>query len=89
MPSTLVISIIASFVTSAPPEKALPLIFNLSATAYPEVALTAVPVALTVKMPPAVNVESLSTSVIVNVKSLSGVAPPNCVPGIVIVWFGA
>ena len=62
---------------------------SLSATAYPEVAFIAVPVAFTVNMPPAVRVESLSTSVIVIVKSLSGLAPPNCVPGILIVWFGA
>ena len=79
-PSTAVISIIASFVTSAPPENELPLIFNLSAIAKPEVALTAVPTALTVKMPPAVNVESLSTSVIVNTKSFSGDDPPRKLP---------
>ena len=87
--STAVISIIASLVTSAPPEKLLPLIFNLSATAYPAVALTAVPTAFTVNIPPAVRVESLETSVIVNVKSLSGVTPPIFVPWSTIVWFGA
>ena len=70
---------------SAPPVKLLPLIFNLSATAYPDVDLTAVPTAFTVNTPPAVRVESLSTSVIVNTKSLSGVIPPNDVPCIVIV----